>query len=791
MIRDNCVYKQGEDGEPEGESLGCHDTHEEALAQMAALHANEEMPTKSWAVKAIQEGDDWILDVRGIPFGSPQQVDSDGEYFDAQTVIHEDKYGLPPAVYYHGYDDPNKPSSRPVYLGKSITREKRADGWYFRVILDKAEKLAREIWESAKVGMARASSGSAHHLVRYGSNGRIAEWPVIELSLIDTRMKGHRPANPYAIALPAAKAMYQAAGLPFPSTLNLAAAESQDGTRGSHEQRVSSSTSGREATLSKPNLRGVKMSDENVTIDVAGVEAMVEGVLQRHADQQAQRTKIEAEKRAEIEAVVKAERAQIMEEAEEAARAKLELEAQQKQLQEATYDAMYKALSEKLESQNAASRRLPGGGAPYVPQFQDTWKYDQLDTGTMAWAINAMNTARMYTGRGAPNQAYKALAQKVAEDQSELGEYGRRGLKALGINPRDALDAVKANELNYSTQSGFGDEWVPTVMSTAFWEKVRVNTFVLDLLPTKEFTGAGDTFPLPLEDADPTWYRIGQTTGTNATTGLPDSTIGTSKIGTGKKDMTLAKIGTRVIWANEEEEDSIISWAENARRQAVKGGSEQMEHLVIDGDTETGATANINHIGGTPTSTGVTQDLFLSFDSFRKLALVTNTANSRSAAGSFADTDYIETLKLMGAAGTNALDIMQTCFIQDANVGWKSLSLAVVKTQDVFSQPTIENGVLTGIYGRKVYTSAFMHYKSADRKANTAGKVDQTTTANNTRGGILSVRKDQWLLGWKRRIFMELQSIPGSDAKQLVVTARLGLVYRDTEASAITYNVGV
>lgn len=40
--RDNewCVYKQGEDGEPSGDALGCHGSEAEAQKQMKALHAN-------------------------------------------------------------------------------------------------------------------------------------------------------------------------------------------------------------------------------------------------------------------------------------------------------------------------------------------------------------------------------------------------------------------------------------------------------------------------------------------------------------------------------------------------------------------------------------------------------------------------------------------------------------------------------------------------------------------------------------------------------------------------------
>jgi hypothetical protein len=43
MERDgkHCVYKKDEDGKPMGESMGCHDSKESAMEQMAAIHANE------------------------------------------------------------------------------------------------------------------------------------------------------------------------------------------------------------------------------------------------------------------------------------------------------------------------------------------------------------------------------------------------------------------------------------------------------------------------------------------------------------------------------------------------------------------------------------------------------------------------------------------------------------------------------------------------------------------------------------------------------------------------------
>ena len=84
-----------------------------------------------------------------------------------------------------------------------------------------------------------------------------------------------------------------------------------------------------------------------------------------------------------------------------------------------------------------------------------------------------------------------------------------------------------------------------------------------------------------------------------------------------------------------------------------------------------------------------------------------------------------------------------------------------------------------------------MHRVSTARKANTAGKVDNTTTTNNTTGSILAVRWDQWLLGWRRRITVETTRYPRSDSSEIVMLMRFGLAQRDTEASAITYNLTV
>lgn len=460
-------------------------------------------------------------------------------------------------------------------------------------------------------------------------------------------------------------------------------------------------------------------------------------------------------------------------------------------------EAVSAALKEQAKVY-AKSRRLPdkqqaevplNGGSPYVTAFHDVRKYDGLGVEDLAFLCGVLDTARRdgRSQQGVSESALKALAIRIAEDKSEMGDNARADLKAVGLDPQDVTSATKANELDYSTQAGFGDEWVGQEYSRRLWAAIRAGTFVADRLPTIEVPQGSESIIIPLEAADPTWFKVGQATATNATTLRPDATVPTSKLATANKTLTVGKMGARVIYTEELVEDSLIPWASQLRQQMETSGSETLEHVIIDGDTATGATTNINHIGGTPGGT----EVYLLFDGFRKSPLVTTTANSRSAGGALVDTDFIETLKLMGTAGLNGADAQRTSFIIDANVNWKIFNLTSVKTRDVFNGATLENGMLKGIWGYQVNVSYFMHRTAADRKANTVGKVDQTTPTNNTTGSILAVRWDQWLLGFKRRMSLKIQDIPDSDASQIVAIARVGLAQRDTEASAITYNVGV
>jgi hypothetical protein len=480
---------------------------------------------------------------------------------------------------------------------------------------------------------------------------------------------------------------------------------------------------------------------------------------------------------------------------EDAAKLLAQAAADEKAEQEAKIEAAVKAARlEEREKAEAAKRRLPGGEIPYQAQYADTWKFDNLDAADLSLAMEMGKSLNVPLSPA----AFKAMSLRIAELKDDNTEKGRKDVayvkgsfkSATGIDPEKAAveAAIKAaTDPMYTGGSTIGSDWVGTAYSNAIWNVIRAENRVAGNVPADVIPDGYSSKIWPLESTDMTWYKVAEATASDATLKVPAATVTASQIATGSKTISVAKIGSRGLYTGELTEDSLISFAPQLRAQLEASGAEIVEHLFIDGDVETSNAKNINAIDTTPAAT----DVFLSFDGFRKLALVTNTANSRSAGGSLTIEDFLATMQLMGTAGLAGTDPSKVAFIVDGNTYYAMARLPEVKTKDINTAATVENGFVSKVWGVGVLPSWQMHRTSAKRMANNAGKVDADTDANNTLGAIVCVRWDQWKQAYKRRMTMETTRIANADSWEIVALARLGLAYRDNEASAVTYNVGV
>lgn len=452
-----------------------------------------------------------------------------------------------------------------------------------------------------------------------------------------------------------------------------------------------------------------------------------------------------------------------------------------------------KAFDARLENVENGPITNDPGVAKSVNVITDTehWKYDNLSPGDLALGVEVLRQSQR-TGRsrrGVSDAMVKALAMRLEGSERKADEGYQ---EAYGLM-RHSTKGIKANEINQSTLANYGDEWVGVAYGTQIWETIRTGTPILERqmqYAVPQPAGA-ESLVFPLEGADPTWYLMPQAASLGANPGgVPTNTATASNIGSAKQDRSLAKIAARVLWTGEVEEDSVINAVSQYRRQLATSGMEMLESLLIDGDTATGATTNINDIAGTPGGL----EYWLGLNGYRKLALVTNTANSRDG-GSLTEDDFLETVKLMGVAGKNAMQKDRTAFILDLHTYWKSLQIPSVKTKDVNSAATVESGDLMKIWGYDVLKTENMHAPSAgtgyELKANSAGKIDQDTASNNAKGALLAVRFDQWRPGYRRQMTLESTRFAAADATEIVAIIRFGMIYRDTEAAAISYNLTV
>ena len=205
---------------------------EQAVAVCTSMWADKGDAAKYRALTcAVKAVGNWELDITATPFNSR---DSDGQWFDNKTDIMESAFTTPVLLYQHGIKQGAKGlQDHPIVIGRTVPGSliKQSDGWHLRGILDQAKENAKDIMDAAIKRKVAVSSDSILHLARlevggkyiqYEKNkpGRIAVWPLAGVSLWEKGGGNFQPANQLAMALPAMKAIYRVAGLPFPDVID-------------------------------------------------------------------------------------------------------------------------------------------------------------------------------------------------------------------------------------------------------------------------------------------------------------------------------------------------------------------------------------------------------------------------------------------------------------------------------------------------------------------------------------------------------------------------------------------
>jgi HK97 family phage major capsid protein len=378
--------------------------------------------------------------------------------------------------------------------------------------------------------------------------------------------------------------------------------------------------------------------------------------------------------------------------------------------------------------------------------------FDNLDALDMVHGYMLLRSTKSF--QGVSEQYANALAHKIN---------------------RTGLSAIKADELSYSTQSGYGDEWVPDLWSMQIWQKARQDNVILPLFRAIEMPS--NPFELPIEGTDPSVYFVPESSAESHLSLGSGNPIPDSKVGSGKVQLAAKKLALRVGFSAELVEDAIIPVLNIYRDQAMRAIADSIDYVLLNGDTESGATGNINSDDGAPNAT----DRFMAFDGLRKLPLITTVANAVDMAGT-------PTLaKLREARFTMATKYSarpgDLAWIMDGGTYAKLLDVSEFLTMDkAGALATAQTGQLGFVDGIPVFVTGEMPLTMADGKVNATG---------NTKGQAVCVYRPGWFVGYRRNIAVNVDYLPYYDSYQLTATVRLAFANFDTDVAAALYDVTV
>ena len=199
-----------------------------------------------------------------------------------------------------------------------------------------------------------------------------------------------------------------------------------------------------------------------------------------------------------------------------------------------------------------------------------------------------------------------------------------------------------------STGSGTGDELVPTAFAAELWKDIFAASLIAGGLPRVAMPT--NPFELPLGLGQITFYKGTENTATTAT-----------DMATAKSTLTTTELVGEVDWSYTLDEDAVVAMLPALRDQIRIDAAEYMDKFVLNADSESGATGNINEDDAAPDSA----DYWMSAsqNGIRHLWLGDNTGQGTDAGGdALSDADCLGALK---ALGKYAQDVRQCLWICD------------------------------------------------------------------------------------------------------------------------------
>lgn len=364
-------------------------------------------------------------------------------------------------------------------------------------------------------------------------------------------------------------------------------------------------------------------------------------------------------------------------------------------------------------------------------------------------------------------------ATKAAAPALDLNAFDIMALMGVTGDKCDASPFMDLNTPMHTTRTGFGAEIVPAnVFSSETFETIVHMSPLLDKL---QATYHGDDMEqsqlVPIIGDTGYFKKEGEKT---ADTVFAQKAP-TDALATGQVTITQNKLVYRIDVTFELSQfnkwgpDKFFSML----NKKVTGSMRRtMESVFINGDTATGATTNINDIGGTPDG----DEHWLIANGLRKTAIGTTTPDGDPSLTTLDIADFRAMEKILGKYFlANKKDCI---WLIEPQTYLKATGLQQFYDASV-------RGEKTTIAGQEITTfdGAPVLIPDSFVLANSAGKIDLDTPGNNTTGGIILSYMPAIQWGRKGGLFMKLYDY-GSQGYQLEVWFEMGVTIINQKAGA-------
>ena len=301
----------------------------------------------------------------------------------------------------------------------------------------------------------------------------------------------------------------------------------------------------------------------------------------------------------------------------------------------------------------------------------------------------------------------------------------------------------QTNAVTYTDGSGAGQELIPVnvLMQEAIDYSVE-NGSLLPFLPGFHGRSMPETVKVQVV-GDAPLFEVGSEWASGS---IKDQIATGNALSTADVTITQKKYRYVIDISDEELKFAPIDLQNIVRTKLRQGADRTMTAVILNGDTETGATGNVNSDDGAPASTSY----YLQGDGLRKTVIVTDT--NSSDLGTLAWADFSTLLNVLGNLGADPADLL-----------WLFNSLTYNKASDLEEfvnaarngrGSTINERAITNIKGSDVIKLRDLGLTEAD------GKIS-TTPANNTKGQLGLIHRAAVQYGFNGDLAIEPFRVPG------------------------------